>query len=246
MAASSAARLIAAWNPAGSGSAHRRLRALLEAVEGRDAVRDDTLGGRNRRLLALHRRLVERPLEARVECAQCNGENEFLIPIDAILAAPAPDPDTRVRLRAGGRTFTFRVPRMSDIEAVSAVDGGDVRNEVLTRCRIGSDGSPVPETIAGQLGQRFEVLDPAANIVVRIACSSCGWPIAASVDVASFVARDLDRLVGSLFRQIDTIASAYGWGELAILALPAGRRRQYVALIAAHGPARSVTAGRAS
>ena len=43
---------------------------------------------------------------------------------------------------------------------------------------------------------------------------------------------DPDRLVEGLYRDIDTIASAYGWDEPTILALPADRRRRYVELIA--------------
>jgi hypothetical protein len=56
------------------------------------------------------------------------------------------------------------------------------------------------------------------------------------VDLATFVARDLDRVVAALYREIDTIASAYGWNESTILALPAERRRRYVAMITARQP----------
>jgi hypothetical protein len=249
MTAPSAAALIGAWDLASGAPPHARVAALLAAIEGAETISGDTLGGRNRRLLMLHRALVRAlvvgPLEARVTCAHCAAESEFTLPADAILALPTPDPDARVRVRSGCRTLSFRLPRMTDIEAAShASVNGDVRHAVLERCRIGGDGA-IPEETAERLGRKFEALDPAANIIVNIACSGCAQPIAASVDLAAFVARDLDRLVDGLFRDIDLIASAYGWSEQAILALAPERRRRYAAMIAAaRTPARPSLVGR--
>jgi hypothetical protein len=245
MAACSAACLIEVWDPASRSPPHQRLAAVLVATEGAEAIHADTLGGRNRRLLLLHRGLVGKAIEARVTCAHCAAESEFALPIDAILAVPAPDPDARVRVRCGRRMLSFRLPRMADIEvASSAAAAGDVRGAVLERCRIGGDGA-IPAGATERLGRKFEALDPAASIVVNIACSGCARSIAASVDLAAFVARDLDRMVDSLFRDIDLIASAYGWSEQAILALAPERRRRYVAMIAAaRTPVRPSLVGR--
>jgi len=235
MAAPSATDLIAAWDPASRAPPHRRLSTLLASCEGADAVAADTLGMRNQRLLRLHRDLVGGALEARVTCAHCATESEFELPAEAILAAPPPAPDARVRVRYGGRTVTVRLPRIADIETLSAPD---LRRAIIERCRTGT-GGPVPADLAKKLGRKFEALDPAANIVVNIACSGCTRPIAASVDLARFVARDLDRVLDSLLRDLDVIASAYGWSEQAILAMPPQRRRRYVAMIvAARNPAR--------
>jgi hypothetical protein len=244
MTARSAAALIEVWNPASRGPPHQRLAKFLAVTEGAAAINDDTLGARNRRLLILHRALVGSPLDARVTCAHCAADSEFALPADAILAAPAPDPDLRVRVRSGRRTLSFRLPRMADIEAATlAQAGGDVRHVVLERCRVGGDGA-ITEAAAARLAREFEALDPAANIIVNIACSGCARAIAASVDLASFIVRDLDRLADSLFRDIDMIASAYGWSEQQILALAPERRRRYVALIAAaRTPARPSLAG---
>lgn len=245
MAARSAAALIEVWEPASRAPPHRRLAKLLAAIEGAAAISGDTLGGRNRRLLMLHSTLVGGSLEARVTCTHCAAESEFALPAEAILAAPAPGPDVRGRVRSGRRTLSFRLPRMADIEAVTTAQAdGDVWRVVLERCRVGGDGA-ITEAAAAQLAREFEALDPAANIVVNVACSGCARPIAASVDLAGFIARDLDRLADSLFRDIDMIASAYGWSEQQILALAPERRRRYVALIAAaRTPARPNLAGR--
>jgi hypothetical protein len=233
MAAPSAADLIAVWDPTSSAPPHRRLAELLAAIAGTEAIEADTLGVRNQRLLMLHRALVGGVLKARVVCTHCNAENEFTLPADAILAVPAPGPDTIVRIRNGRRTLSFRLPRMVDIEAAGQTSANpDVRRAVIERCRIGTR-TAIGEEASEKLGRKFEALDPVANIVVNIACSACACPIAASVDLATFVTRDLDRVLDNLLRDIDVIASAYGWSEQAILALPPERRRRYVGMIAA-------------
>lgn len=225
MVALSPIALMAAWAAGSPDPPHQRLAALLAAVVGEAAIADDTLGGRNRRLLDLHQALVGARLEAVVGCEACEARSEFVIPVEAIAASPAPAPDARVRIRAHGRTIAFRLPRMSDIEAA-----GGRRDAILQRCALSQ--APVDAAVAKRIGERFEALDPAANVVLNIACSGCGTPIAASVDVAAFVARDLDRLVEGLFRDVDLIAGAYGWDEVSILSLPPARRRRYVAMIA--------------
>ena len=95
MVAPSAAALIEVWDPASRAPPHRRLAALLEATEGAEAIKDDTLGGRNQRLLMLHRALVGKSLEARVTCAHCAAKSEFALPVDGILTAPTADSDAR-------------------------------------------------------------------------------------------------------------------------------------------------------
>jgi hypothetical protein len=228
MTAPSAADLLAVWDPTSRASPHQRLSDLL-AHERAELLAADTLGTRNQRLLRLHRMLVAGVLEARVACAHCAVESEFELPVDGILAVPHPAADAAVRIRSGGRTAAFRIPRMGDIEASPAAG---LRRAVIERCRIGR-GPPVSDEAIARLGRKFEALDPAANIVVNIACSGCARPIAASVDVASFVARDLDRIHEALLRDIDVIASVYGWSESEIVALPPERRRRYVMMIAA-------------
>lgn len=240
VAISSAAALMQSWDPAGRAPAHRRLGTLLAAIEGSEAVRDDTLGERNRRLLALHRNLVGTPLEARIACPGCATENEFALPVARILAIPLPPRDAVARLRIGRAVHTFRLPRMSDVEALAgtgpgsgsfAGSGGGFEARVIERCRTGGKG-PLPVGAVETLGRAFDEIDPAADIAVDITCAGCRRPIATTVDIASFVARDLDRLADGLYRDIDTIASAYGWSEADILALPPSRRSRYVAMIA--------------
>lgn len=228
MAVPTAADLLHLWEPGAAAPPGPRLTALLTAVSS-DAIDIDTLGQRNRRLLAMQQALVGGAIEAHVLCQACATDNEFVVPAAAILDTPEPSPGSAVEIAHGEARYRFRVPTMADLDA--AGQAGAVADTVLARCRLAGPAT-IPPAIAAEVERQFDALDPAANIVVDIACAGCGAAIVATVDIAQFVARDLDRLVDGLMRDIDVIASAYGWDEPAVLALPPGRRRRYVAMIA--------------
>lgn len=231
MAPLSAAQLFALWEPSTAAPAHRRLEPLVAALFAGEAIDRDTLGARNRRLLALHADLSEAPIEARLRCAGCGTDNSFEVPAADILACPVPDPGTRVSVRSGKQRLTFRLPLMPDLAAAAGAPD-DALALIVGRCRIGGGGPP-PRAVLDRLSQRFEALDPAARIVVDLACAECKAPLRASVDLAEFVAAAVERMADRLQREIHVVASAYGWSESAILALPPERRRRYVAMIAA-------------
>lgn len=243
MASLSAARLLALWEPSSAAPAHQRLEPLVAALFAGEAVERDTLGGRNRRLLALHADLNDAPIEARLRCGRCGTDNAFAVPAAEILACPVPDPAARAIVRSGNRRLAFRLPRMEDLKA-AAGDPDDALALIVARCRIGGTGS-VPAAVVARLAARFEALDPAARILVDLACAECAAPLRASVDLAEFVAADIDRLIDRLQREIHVIARAYGWTESEILAVPAGRRRRYVAMIVAQMAAQSAPAPQA-
>lgn len=246
MGSPSAAQLIALWDGSPAVSAHRRLEPLLAAMEPGAALGRDTLGVRNRRLLALHRSLSDAPLDARLRCAACGTDNEFAVPAASILDCRAPDPAARAVVRSGRRRLTFRLPLMADIEAAPGPAAEDALAHIVARCRIGGKpGERVCAPVLARLAARFESLDPAARIVVALRCAECRGALRATIDIAEFVAADVERIVDRLLREIDVIARAYGWTEHDILALPAARRRRYVAMIARDGPARPELARRA-
>jgi len=238
MGAPNAAQLIALWDRSSGATAHSRLERLLAATEPQAALDTDTLGARNRRLLALHAALSDAPLDARLRCAACQTDNEFAVPAEAILACPAPDRALRVRIGTGGGRRTFRLPLMADLHAVKGAPAADALARIVEHCRVGpGGGEPLDAAALERLAARFETLDPAALIVVDLNCAECKAALRASVDIAEFVAAAVDLVVDGLFRQIDAIARAYGWDEKAILALPESRRGTYVAMIAARAAA---------
>lgn len=227
MALPSAAVLLGAWEPRSGRPPHQRLSALLAHSSTAPDCERDTLGERNRRLLALHAELSSRSMEARVVCAACQTENEFAVPVESILSLEPPRADATVSLRRASGVVHYRLPCMADLGA-----SGEAR-AVLALCCLATPPPQLTDAEVLELGRRFEELDPAAEVVITAHCAGCQAPLRASVDVAAFVAADLDRFVDGVYADVDRIARAYGWSEQAILALPAARRRRYVTLASA-------------
>ena len=228
------------WTDSTGAPPHQRLAALLSASSDAPGDMDsDTLGQRNRRLMQLHRALVDAPIEAQVACAACASVNMFVVPVAQMLALPATgQAEVPVRLPGAARVVRFRLPTMADISA--AADGAndcdtdaDVQRAVLARCLLEPTAISLDESSIAAAEAAFDAADPLASVMVEAACSGCGAGVSASVDIAQFVAADIDRFVARVLRDIDVIASAYGWSEPQILALPAQRRADYVAMIVA-------------
>ena len=211
-----------------NGAPTDRLGRFLTAVLGQDVTQRDTLGGRNIRLMALHRALIGRGIDARVTCAACGTPNEFAVPVATIAAMQPPDPDARASLDAGGHTLAFRMPRHGDLALIE----GDPRPRIAAACLLTKCPMPdLSDEDLSLLAAGWEALDPAGSITVTLCCVGCQAVFDAAVDPALFVARDLDLFADALLRDIDCIATRYGWPETAILALPPLRRLRYVALI---------------
>lgn len=193
-----------------------------------DAVALDTLGMRNQRLLRLHRQHCGPRLEACARCPACAEQIEFDVPTEAVLGLPPTAADAFVEIG----NARLRLPRIADLVRLEQETADEPVPLRLARlCLI--EGAPrLDAALLARLGEAFDQADPAANIALALSCSECGADFPVAVDVAPLVADAFARLADRLLRDIDTIASAYGWGEDAVLALPRERMRQYVALIA--------------
>lgn len=237
LAALADAQLVALWEPS-SEPPQQRLEPLLAAAGAGDALDRDTLGARNIRLLRLHAALTPAPLEARLRCARCATENLFTVPAAEIAACPVPDPADRVELRLGRRRLVFRLPDMGDLKAAAGLSGDRAAPHIAARCLVeGAANEPLAPALLARLADQWEKRDPAGSIDIDLECAECAAPLRARVDIAELVAAAVDRRVDRLYREIDVLARAYGWGEQEILALPVARRRRYLALIAARADA---------
>ena len=184
-------------------------------------------------ILALHRTLIGRGIDARVTCAACGTQNEFVVPVAEIATLKPPDPDAQVSLPVKGQTLAFRLPRYADLDGSGL---HDPQTQIASACLMTPGPLPVlTESHLAHLAGAWEAVDPAGHITVSLTCVGCGATFDAAVDPALFVARDLDLFADSLLRDVNCIASRYGWSEAAILNLPSARRLRYVALIQSLG-----------
>lgn len=225
--------LVRHWDCDGAKPAFRRLERLLACGGAGDALCADTPGGRNRRYLVLHRELVGLTMEAQAQCPKCATLCEFPLPLDAMLASPVPAPREEAEIRHAGRTYRFRMPTMADVAALGSwASGAEMGRAVAEMCRVGGAEEELPDGAIERLSDALDAADPLANPAFGVGCAECGLGFSASIDLASFVAREFDRLVDRLLREVHQLARAYGWSEAEILAIPPARRARYLALVA--------------
>ncbi|WP_112310798.1 hypothetical protein [Pseudogemmobacter bohemicus] len=231
-----AADLLRHWpDAAEAGAASPRLARFCLAVFGQDVAADGP-GRRNQRLLLLHRALTGRLPEAQMICPHCAAANEVALPVDALLALPAPAAGSLVGLTAAAGPMRAGLPAAGDPLAADPLR--------LARSLIaGADARAFTAADLPALAAAWEEADPAGSLTLGLDCAGCGQGFAALADPAAFVAPVLDALIDRLFREIDLIARAYGWSEGEILALPENRRRRYVGMILATGSAGTGTTG---
>ena len=230
----SAHDLMAAWDGPETETPHARLERLLSMVVNDDDLGRDSLGRRNQRLIGLRRALCgPQPIEVIARCG-CGTENEITLPSEAIETAPVPAPHQRTTVAIGGRTVTARLPTMADLNAIASLgDSAEAKAALLARCLdSANDDDPIdPDRLLAVLAERFEAMDPVADLRMSVRCVGCDAPLSVVVDLASFVSRDIGRQVVTLMGEVDCLARAYGWAEADILALPLPRRRRYVAMV---------------
>ncbi|MFI1292470.1 hypothetical protein ACH4VM_29065 [Streptomyces sp. NPDC020792] len=226
----SAEDVVRLWPLSRRRPARERVVSLLVALDGPAAL-DYPLGSRNHRLLTVHQALVRRPIEAQVTCPSCGTDNEFALPIQAVAELPRAEAGAVVHLFVEGVELTFRLPVLADLTPVTGRAPADSLHALACDTCLALRVPRLGPDALDRLADAWEVLDPAGSMRVDLLCAGCEREIAADADPADFVARDLDLLVDELMREVDVIASGYGWTEDAILAMPAPRRRRYVELI---------------
>ena len=166
--------------------------------------------------------------------AGCRERIEVAFNLADYLEHHRPRPPRRTTLVASGGWFVlegtsvrFRVPTVADrIEASS--DTAPL--EALTRACV--DPPQVPRAVARRLDTALSALAPRLDDLVGGHCPACGQAVTMRFDPLSYTLLELGQLFAGIHHQIHALASAYGWPEEAILALPRRRRVRYAALIA--------------
>ncbi|HJZ74521.1 MAG TPA: hypothetical protein VKE51_22445 [Vicinamibacterales bacterium] len=182
------------------------------------------------RLVALTERRTGVSLTGRCAAAGCDAPFEFTLPLLALAAREVDVEPVPVRVDAD-RTLSLRRPtgddlrRWRDAQPASRAEAVGVMLDSLV---IAGDIRPEDEAV---VSASISEIDPLVNFAVSCPCPACG----ASNDVAiDLEALALDRLAGrqrALVRDVHRFASAYGWTEADVLAIPASRRAEYLRLI---------------
>jgi hypothetical protein len=127
-----------------------------------------------------------------------------------------------------GTGVQFRVPTVSDL--MSAADEEEPSLALSTRCIHSRTISSREST---RINRALSALSPLLDGFVEGVCPSCGASIRMTFDPLTYTLAELRDVFGSVYGEIHAVASAYGWTEQTILAMPRSRRKHYSALIMA-------------
>jgi hypothetical protein len=126
-----------------------------------------------------------------------------------------------------GTIVRFRIPTIADLLAATS---DDRPVEALSgRC---VDTPEISRALARRLDRALSALAPSLDDLLGGSCPGCGYEVAMRFDPLAYTLTELRNAFSGIHLEIHALASAYGWPEEAILALPRGRRRRYASIIA--------------
>ncbi|HUG24245.1 hypothetical protein [Piscinibacter sp.] len=182
------------------------------------------------RLLALTDGRAQLALTASCASAACGEAFEFDLPLSALPDGAVDGEPIAVPL-GDGRSAALRRPTGDDLrrwrdaapssrrEAVrSMLDALVVVGQVST-----GDEAHVAEAIAA--------MDPLVAFSVACRCPACGAANDVAVDLEALALKRLASRQRALLLEVHRFASAYGWTEAEVLAVPPARRARYLELI---------------
>jgi hypothetical protein len=203
------------------------------------AVSALTVGDREALLLHLRRITLGERLECVLRCAApgCGERMELDLAVSELLVPPTAtsQPWYEEDFQAGATPWRvrFRLPTGEDQELAADLlqeDTSPVASLLLARC---VDGGPeLPPAVAEAVAERMALLDPQAEIVLRLACPICGRETATLFDAAAWLYQEIAGRTAELYREVHLLAFHYHWREADILAMTGRKRHLYLGFLA--------------
>jgi hypothetical protein len=169
---------------------------------GVDGARALSAGDREVVLRSIYAATFSDEIEAQVECgAGCGEPVCFELELASL-----------TRIPSAPEHYDRGVPDGRDLEDAAE------RGALVLACLDGTDCDP----------DEVARLDPNAECEIALTCPACDRTFSAWLDGFELI-RQQTSGAGGILAQVDLIASAYGWTEDEILALPRERRLRYCA-----------------
>jgi hypothetical protein len=241
MRALSAADIIRVWETGRAQPAAARAVTVLSAVlpdETQAALAELSIGKRDGRLLAVREQAFGATIDATTSCPKCREELEFCIDV-ASLRQSTPAETGTFCVHVAEIEIDCRLPNSADLLSVAGCgDAQKARAALVHRCTQASSDAVSAldanafEALAAALSHEIEQRDPQADIELTTTCAACGHEWTVIFDIAQYLWAEISARATQLLDEVHVLASAYGWSEADILALPDRRRRAYVGRVA--------------
>ncbi|HXS13874.1 MAG TPA: hypothetical protein VN734_14320 [Acidobacteriaceae bacterium] len=197
------------------------------------------IGARDLELLSLRDQAFGPEITGITVCPGCAERVEIRFCTDDVRLSAAGPPES-LSLESKGYMVQFHLPSSDDLLSIEVVgDEFEDGRRILERCIYEAtlDGAPIsvnalPEALQEAIATTMAVADPQAEIELSLECPACmrGWT--EPFDIDTFFWTELQAWAVRILHEIHQLASAYGWSEQQILALPPLRRNTYLSLIA--------------
>jgi hypothetical protein len=159
------------------------------------------------------------------DCASCGKPFDFPVALGDLPAAQGDGGTGTVPTSIG--PVTVRPPTCADQIAIARARGGDRASLLLQRCITPSDLSGLSDGDLLAIDAAIAARSPSIPAGASAQCPDCGHGNAVPVSASDWLA---DLGDGPL-EDVHVIASAYGWHEADILALPRAKRAAYLRFI---------------
>ncbi len=126
-----------------------------------------------------------------------------------------------------GASVRFRIPTVAD--RLAAMASARPAETLSGRC---VDAAEMPRALAKRLDRALSALAPSLDDLLGGSCPGCGHEVTMRFDPLGYTLTELRNAFSGIHLETHALASAYGWPEEAILALPRSRRRRYASIIA--------------
>ncbi len=217
------AGLLSLWE---QGHARRPLdRALLLLWSCTGSAHGATLplGQRDAALLHARIALFGATLDATADCPHCGNRLAFALPLRQLADAAAPASADTVVECAGGR---FRLPTSADV--AQAMGAAEPRRALALALQVDAGRLSLDDDVVAALETALAAADPAAQLDIALHCDACGEAFAAPFDAAECLWLDVQGRARRTLDEVHQLASAYGWSEAEVLAVPPARRQHYL------------------
>ena len=245
------AALLYLWDDCADRHPLERSLALVASARGvpAETVATWPIGWVDAELLNLREAAFGVAMECEASCPACSARLEFALQTMALRvteagAEPGSEPAHCAAIRVDGFEIELRAPTVGDLLGVAGATP-EVAAQRLLRASIGAARrgatdlpaaalhDMLPASVREAIEARLAELDPQADLTLALDCPECGHAWRTGFDIGAFLWREIGEWVRRTLDEVHLLARHYGWGEGAILALPAARRAWYVAKVLA-------------
>lgn len=160
----------------------------------------------------------------------CDEEIEIELPLVALVTAADEGATQPAEVKWSGTAFRPRRPTGEDLLRWR----GEPPTDADILAALGGPrlaGAEPPAELIAMVEEALAAADPLVDARVRSACPACGRALDFPVDLEGEALALMRRSQNDLLRDVAALARAFCWSEREIVALPARRRRSYLALL---------------